>query len=53
MKDLQNGETAVIRDFEFTDKENQSIYKALVLAGYQEDKSLTTACNKSRMRALT
>lgn len=46
VKDLQNGETAVIRDFEFTDKENQSIYKALVLAGYQEDKSLTTACNK-------
>jgi hypothetical protein len=46
VKDLQNGETAVIRDFEFTDKERQSIYKALVLADYQEDKSLTTACNK-------
>lgn len=45
VKDLQNGETAV-RDFKFTDKERQSIYMALVLADYQEDKSLTTACNK-------
>ncbi|VTR20160.1 Uncharacterised protein [Actinobacillus pleuropneumoniae] len=46
VKDLQNGGTAAIRDFEFTDKESQSIYKALVLADYQEDKSLTTVCNK-------
>lgn len=45
VKDLQNGETAVLRDFELTDKERQSIYKTLVLADYQENKTLTTACN--------
>lgn len=46
VKDLQNGETAKVSDFQFTPKERQTIYKDMVLANYMEEKQLTTSCNK-------
>ncbi|MGM1049716.1 MAG: DUF4362 domain-containing protein [Bacillota bacterium] len=46
VKDLQNGETAVVSDFQFTPEERQKIYKAMVLANYLEKKQLSTSCNQ-------
>lgn len=45
-KDLQNGETVEVSDFQFSSEERQSIYKNMVLANYMEEKQLTTSCNK-------
>lgn len=45
VKDLQNGETAEVSDFQFTPEERQTIYKNMVLANYSEEKELTTSCN--------
>lgn len=46
VKDLQNGETAEVSDFQFTTAERQTIYKEMVLANYLEEKKLSVACNQ-------
>jgi hypothetical protein len=46
VKDLQNGETAILNDFHLTPSELQTIYKKLVLANYLGEKQLDTACNQ-------
>lgn len=51
VKDLQNGETAEVSDFQFTPEERQTIYKEMVLADYMEEKQLTTYCNMKPHRA--
>ncbi|WP_054956098.1 DUF4362 domain-containing protein [Paenibacillus dakarensis] len=46
VKDLQNGETSTVSDFQFTPAERQAIYKQMVLGNYMEEKQLSTTCNK-------
>lgn len=46
VKDLQNGETVTVSDFQFNRKELNQIYKAMVLANYLDEKNLTSDCNQ-------
>lgn len=46
IKDLQNGETVAVSDFQFSKKEMNQIYKLLKLSNYLGDKNLTTKCKK-------
>lgn len=43
-KDLQNGEMVTVSDFKFSNDELQSIYKLMVLAGYLDEKKVSTSC---------
>lgn len=45
-KDLQNGETVTVNDFQFSKQELNQIYKLLVFANYLEEKNLSTNCNQ-------
>lgn len=51
VKDLQNGETSVVNDFQFTTDELNKIYKSMKLAGFLENKALKTSCNKKPYRS--
>jgi hypothetical protein len=46
VKDLQNGETAAVSDFQFSKEELNNIYKQMILANYLEEKHLSKSCNK-------
>lgn len=46
VKDLQNGETATINDFQLSTMELQTIYRKMVLSNYLGKKELVTACNQ-------
>jgi hypothetical protein len=46
VKDLQNGEIASVKDFQFSDSEMQQIYKILVLGGYLGEKQVSTQCKE-------
>ncbi|GHH96918.1 DUF4362 domain-containing protein [Neobacillus kokaensis] len=46
IKDLQNGETVAVGDFQFSKKELNQIYKLLKFSNYLGDKNLTTKCNQ-------
>lgn len=45
VKDLQNGETVVVDDFQFSTEELNKIYKSMKLAGFLESKELKTSCD--------
>jgi hypothetical protein len=45
-KDLQNGETVTVSDFQFSKAEMNKIYKVMVFANYLEEKKLSKECNK-------
>ncbi len=45
VKDLQDGTTAETAEFRLPQAKLQSIYRELVLTGYEQDKTLTEACN--------
>ncbi|WML57706.1 DUF4362 domain-containing protein [Neobacillus sp. PS2-9] len=46
IKDLQNGETVGVSDFQFSKDELNQIYKLMIFSNYLEDKKLSTKCNK-------
>ncbi|MCL6574018.1 MAG: DUF4362 domain-containing protein [Bacillus sp. (in: Bacteria)] len=46
IKDLQNGETVVVSDFQFSKAEMNKIYKLMVFSNYLEEKKLSKECNK-------
>jgi hypothetical protein len=46
VKDLQNGEFVTVKDFQFSDKDLQQIYKLMVLAGYLGEKKVSTSCKE-------
>lgn len=46
IKDLQNGETVVVSDFQFSKEEMNKIYKLMVFSNYLEEKELSKACNQ-------
>ncbi|WP_239614231.1 DUF4362 domain-containing protein [Cohnella mopanensis] len=46
VKDLQNGETATLTDFELTTDELQTIYRKMVLMNYLGEKQLQATCNQ-------
>lgn len=46
IKDLQNGETVTVSDFQFSKAEMNKIYKLMVFANYLEEKKLSKECNK-------
>lgn len=46
IKDLQNGEMAVVNDFQFSKAELNKIYKAMILSSFLEEKKLSNTCNK-------
>jgi hypothetical protein len=50
-KDLQNGETVAVSDFQFSKSELNQIYKLMVFANYLEKKDLTTKCNQKPYEA--
>ncbi|GAB6927345.1 hypothetical protein JCM10914A_13280 [Paenibacillus sp. JCM 10914] len=46
VKDLQNGEVAVLNHFQFSDEERRQIYQEIMQTNaMEEDKQLTTECN--------
>ncbi|MGG3564339.1 DUF4362 domain-containing protein [Neobacillus rhizosphaerae] len=45
IKDLQNGETVGVSDFQFSKDELNQIYKLMILSNYLEEKKLSTKCN--------
>ena len=45
VKDLQDGSIAEVDDFKLSHEQLQGVYRELVLANYQQDKSLTESCN--------
>ncbi|MFK9090878.1 DUF4362 domain-containing protein [Bacillus salipaludis] len=46
IKDLNNGNTAAIMDFQFSKEEMNNIYKLMILSNYLGDKKLSTKCNQ-------
>ncbi|EKN69803.1 hypothetical protein BABA_08426 [Neobacillus bataviensis LMG 21833] len=46
IKDLKNGKTVAISDFQFSKEELNQIYKQMILSNYLGDKKLSTKCNK-------
>ncbi|MBU8917767.1 DUF4362 domain-containing protein [Bacillus sp. FJAT-29953] len=46
IKDLQNGETVQVSDFQFTKQEINQIYKLMILSNYLNEKKLFAECNK-------
>lgn len=46
IKDLQNGETVAVSDFQFSKKEMNAIYKLLIFSNYIEEKKLYKECNQ-------
>jgi hypothetical protein len=46
IKDLQNGETVVVSDFQFSKEEMNKIYKLMILSNYLEEKKLSKECKK-------
>lgn len=46
VKDMLNGTTLEVSDYSMTQADRQSIYRKLVLAGYLEEKQLSTSCNR-------
>lgn len=46
VKDLQNGETTVVKDFQFSKEEMNKIYKLMIFSNYLEEKKLSTKCNQ-------
>lgn len=46
VKDLQNGETMAVSDFQFTKQESNQIYKHMVFSNFREEKKLSTKCNQ-------
>lgn len=47
VKELQNGQTTEVRDFQFSKKELNQIYKSMVFANYLGEKKLTAKCSKN------
>lgn len=45
-KQLQNGETMTVSDFQLSTGQMNRIYKVMVYANYLQPKSLSTSCNK-------
>lgn len=48
MKDLQNGEIAAIKDFQFSKEEMNEIYKQMIFSNYLEEKKLSTKCDQKQ-----
>ncbi|WHY78479.1 DUF4362 domain-containing protein [Neobacillus sp. WH10] len=46
IKDLKNGNTAAISDFQFSKDEMNKIYKLMILSNYLGEKNLSKKCNK-------
>ena len=46
IKDLKNGNTTVIGDFQFSKEEMNKIYKLMILSNYLGEKNLSKKCNK-------
>jgi hypothetical protein len=46
IKDLQNGETVAVSDFQFSKQELNQIYKLLVFSDYLGEKRLSAKCNQ-------
>jgi hypothetical protein len=46
IKDLQNGQTAAIMDFQFSKEEMNNIYKLMIFSNYLEEKKLSKECNQ-------
>jgi hypothetical protein len=44
IKDLQNGQTAAIMDFQFSKEEMNNIYKLMIISNYLEEKKLSKEC---------
>lgn len=46
IKDLQNGQTAAIMDFQFSKEEMNNIYKLMIFSNYLDEKKLSRECNQ-------
>ncbi|WP_066070305.1 DUF4362 domain-containing protein [Neobacillus soli] len=46
VKDLQNGETIAVSDFQFSKEEMNKIYKLMILSNYLGEKKLNKECNQ-------
>ncbi|ETI70757.1 DUF4362 domain-containing protein [Neobacillus vireti] len=46
IKDLQNGETVAVSDFQFSKKEMNAIYKLMIFSNYLGEKKLSKECNQ-------
>ncbi|WHY87213.1 DUF4362 domain-containing protein [Neobacillus novalis] len=46
IKDLQNGETVTVSDFQFSKSEMNAIYKRMIFSNYLGEKKLSKECNQ-------
>jgi hypothetical protein len=51
IKDLQNGETVAVSDFQFSKMEMNVIYKQMLFSNYLGEKKLSTECNQKPFKS--